>query len=250
MNDVDELVPPTDLLFDGSTTAEEFKSVGEGFVRYFLLEHARLGPDEKVLDVGCGIGQKARVLATYLNQDGSYDGVDIVPAGIEWCIEHYKRLPHFRFQLADLYSVHYNPHGKYRASEYRFPYDDGAFDLVFLSSVFTHMLPRELERYFCEIARVLKAGGRSVITFFLLNPESLKRIDANVNHVKIPFVYSETCRIANKDVPEMTVAHDERIVRSLHEHNGLSVTEITYGSWCGRRELVGALQDVVIAVKE
>jgi len=247
----DDLVPPNDMLFDGSTTQEEFKTVGEGFTRYFLIEHAQLKPEEKVLDVGCGIGQKARVLTNYLNQSGSYDGIDIVPKAVEWCSGHYKKFPHFKFQLADLYSVHFNPNGKYDAAEYQFPHDDGTFDLVFLSSVFTHMLPKDMENYFSEIARVLKKGGRSVITYFLLNSESLRKIDLNMNSIKVPFSYeSGTCRIADKKVPEAIVAHDERLVRSLYEGNGLSLTEITYGSWCGREVLVGATQDVIIAVKE
>ena len=250
MTDVDELVPPLHLIFDGTRTVEEFKNVGEGVTRYFLIGHAGLLPSEKVLDVGCGIGQKARALASYLDASGSYDGIDIVPAGIDWCVEHYKRFPNFRFQLADLYSVHYNPHGKFKASQYRFPYDDGTFDLVFLSSVFTHMLPKDMERYLSEIARVLKVGGRSVITFFLLNPEALRRIDADLNSIKLPFIYSDGCRILDPKIPEAAVGHDERTVRSLYDRNRLSVAEITYGTWCGRKDLAGALQDVVIAVKE
>lgn len=249
--DVDELIPPNGMLFDGSTTGEEFKSVGEGFTQYFLIAHAQLKPEEKVLDVGCGIGRNARVLANYLNQNGSYDGIDIVPRGIEWCTEHYSKFPNFRFQLADVHNRHYNPNGKYDASKYRFPYDDETFNLVFLSSVFTHMLPGDMANYFCEIARILRKGGRSVITYFLLNPESLRNIDINKNSIKVPFIYeSQTCRIADENVPETTVAHDERVVRSLYECNKLSVIEITYGSWCGRRELVGSFQDVIIAVKE
>lgn len=247
----DELVPSADMIFDGTASREDFVNIGEGFTHYFLLGHAGLKPDEKVLDVGCGIGQKARVLTRYLSEKGRYEGIDIVAKGIEWCTGHYKGFPNFHFRHADIFSTHYNPNGRYRASEYKFPYEDGEFDLVFLSSVFTHMLPRDMENYFSEISRVLKTGGRCVITYFLLNPESTKRIDAGLNSIKVPFTYgSEACRIASEETPETTVAHDERLVRGLYEQNGLSVTEITYGDWCGRGELVGALQDAVIAVKE
>src|SRR3990170_3732463 len=67
---VDELIPPLRLMFGGTSSVEDFKNVGEGFVRHFLIDRAVLKPDEKVLDVGCGIGQKARVLTRYLNQEG------------------------------------------------------------------------------------------------------------------------------------------------------------------------------------
>jgi len=250
-DETDELVPPVEMIFDGTTSTKEFKEVGEGFTQYFLIEHARLKPHEKVLDVGCGIGQKARVLTRFLSREGVYEGFDIVQPGIMWCKEKYQRYTNFHFYLADIYNKHYNPEGKTAASEYRFPYAEETFDLVFASSVFTHMLSRDVENYFAEIARVLKRGGRCVITYFLLNPESLRRVDAKLNTVKVPFEYgSGECRVADKNIAETTVAYDERFVRNLYEKHGLSITEITYGSWCGRKEFICCLQDVIISVKE
>jgi SAM-dependent methyltransferase len=247
---IDDLVPPVSMMFDGASSEEEFRSVGDGFTRHFLIEHAKLMPDEKVLDLGCGIGQKARTLTRYINQQGSYEGLDIVPAGISWCKEKYREYTNYNFQLADIYSEHYNKRGAFKASEYIFPYEDATFDLVFLSSLFTHMLPRDMENYLSEITRVLKQSGRSIVTYFLLNPVSLRNIDADLNTIKIPFEYgSERCRVANVDIPETTVAHDEVFVKHLYEKNGLSITEITYGSWCGRKEFLGCLQDAIIAIK-
>ncbi len=49
---------------------------------------------------------------------------------------------------------------------------------VLLTSVFTHMLPQDMDNYLSEVARVLKPDGRCLITYFLLNPESLALIDA------------------------------------------------------------------------
>ena len=246
----DDLVPPMELIFDGSSTQEEFIQVGEGFTNRFLIERAHLRPDERVLDVGCASGQKARVLAKYLSKEGSYEGFDIVDKGIGWCTEKYREYSNFRFQLADVYNSFYNPMGKYSPSEYKFPYADDYFDLVFLASVFTHMLPRDMDNYFHEISRVMKKGGRCVISFFLLNSESVACIDAGLNSIRVPFVYeSDACRVADRNAPEKTVAHDELFVRSLYEKNGLNVAEITYGFWRGRRDLLGALQDIIIALK-
>ena len=44
----------------------------------------------------------------------------------------------------------------------------GGRDVAFLTSVFTHMLPEDVEHYLDELARVLKPGGRTLITWFLL----------------------------------------------------------------------------------
>lgn len=48
--------------------------------------------------------------------------------------------------------------------------------MVFLTSVFTHMFPPDVEHYLDEISRVLKPGGRCLCTYFLLNDESLAHI--------------------------------------------------------------------------
>jgi len=64
------------------------------------------------------------------------------------------------------------PGGQINPKKFVFPYADSSFDLVFLTSVFTHMLPEDVKRYMEEISRVLKSGGRSVVTYFLVNPPS------------------------------------------------------------------------------
>jgi cyclopropane fatty-acyl-phospholipid synthase-like methyltransferase len=59
-------------------------------------------------------------------------------------------------------------------ADYRFPYEDDTFDAAVLISVFTHMLPRDVDRYLGEIARVLKRNGRIFATYFVITPESLR----------------------------------------------------------------------------
>ena len=41
--------------------------------------------------------------------------------------------------------------------------------MVYLISVFTHMLPEECENYAQEIMRVLRPGGRCAVTTFLVD---------------------------------------------------------------------------------
>lgn len=133
----DDLTPPQRTLFVGGYA--DFKGVGEEFLRYFV-ELGGLKPHERVLDVGCGIGRMAVPLTTYLDKNGSYEGFDIVADGIHWCRKKITpKYPHFRFHLADVFNEKYNPHGRYRASEYHFPYERESFDFVFLTSVFTHI---------------------------------------------------------------------------------------------------------------
>jgi ubiquinone/menaquinone biosynthesis C-methylase UbiE len=242
----DELTPPRRLIFlaSGVSDPKIFSTIGEEFLRYFI-ELGELKPNEKVLDVGCGCGRMAVPLTKYLGGEGSYEGIDIVPDSINWCKENVTpKHPNFRFQLADIYSEFYNPKGKYEVSNYRFPYENDSFDFIFLSSVLTHLLPQGTENYFSEIARVLKRNGRCLISFFLLNSESLK-----VSHAEFGHDWG-VYHTKSKRVPERGVAYDERFIRGLYEKYGMNIMEpIHYGSWCGRESSL-SYQDIIIAVKE
>jgi SAM-dependent methyltransferase len=242
---VADLVPPPELDFVGGF---EFVRIGQHFFRLFV-EHGGLRPADRVLDAGCGIGRMAIPLLTYLTPPGRYDGFDVVPLGIDWCRERIApRFPHFRFALADVRNDAYNPAGAIPAREYRFPYADGSFDFVLLASVFTHLLPDDMENYLRECARVLDVGGRLFATFFLINPESNRLTRAGRGFLRLAHDNGR-CRYESEQTPEFAVGYDERVVRTLARDAGLRVHEpIGYGSWCGRTAFL-SVQDVVIATK-
>lgn len=237
------LMPPKGLMFVGNGN---FKKIGEIIVRD-LQEYCHLQPNEKILDVGCGIGRVAIPLTQYLSAQGSYEGFDIVPPGIAWCQKKITpRYPNFRFQLADVYNKGYNRKGKQQSTTYKFPYPDQSFDVVFLTSVFTHMLPQDLEQYLREIARVLKPEGRCLITYFLLNPESLQNIEQNVSAINFQHAF-DFYRILNKREPEFAVGYDETHVSNLYNKYGFDHQKPIYGAWCGRKTQTANYQDIIIA---
>ena len=84
------LIPPLELMHDGPVGFEEFKINGQEFFRHYT-NLCDLKPHESMLDVGCGIGRKTLLLTDYLNHDGSYEGLDIVKTGIDWCSERITR---------------------------------------------------------------------------------------------------------------------------------------------------------------
>jgi len=240
-----ELVPPKRLWSMG---AEEYQKVGEEFRRLFI-EEGGLKPGHRVLDVGCGVGRMTVPLTTYLTGDGGYEGFDIEKQGVEWCQKAITpRFPHFQFHHADILNRHYNPDGAYRAATFRFPYPDESFDFVYLTSVFTHMFPADLENYLREIARVLKRGQCCFITFFLLNPESeeLVRQGRSSQDFRHPM---DGCVTTSPEDPEAALAYPEPYVRDLFTRLGLAIEEpVRFGSWCGRPRFV-SYQDIVIARK-
>ena len=240
----DELTPPRGLVFVGGG---DFKKVGDEFLRHFI-ELGSLRPDARVLDIGCGIGRMAVPLIRYL-ENGTYEGFDIVPDGIDWCNDRITpKFPNFHFQLADVYNKAYNPHGSQEASQYRFPYNDGAFDFAFATSVFTHMLPAELDRYTQEMSRVLKPGERCLATFFLLNDESLRAINEGRSQIDFKFEL-EGFRTSDRRTPESAVAYPEKTIHALLMKHGLATDGIAhYGSWSGKTPFV-SFQDIIVARK-
>src|SRR5262245_3273757 len=171
---MEELLPPMELIghVSGTLDANLFHAVGREFLNYFR-DLCRLRPTARVLDLGCGCGRMAIPLTGYLDRTGSYEGIDIHLPGIEWATENISaNFPNFRFQRADVANTTYNPHGKIQQHQYRLPFASGSFDFAFLTSVFTHMLPSAMENYFREVVRVLRVGGRALMTFFLLNDRS------------------------------------------------------------------------------
>ena len=152
------LLPPAHLRihYYNSWNVTRFAQACEG-ARSELVRRG-LQPHHRVLDIGSGPGNLAIGLLDYLR--GGYDGVEIHAESVAWCQQAITpRYPAFRFHRPDLSNAAYNPDGCTPASSYRFPFDESTFDVIFLGSVFTHLLPSDAENYVNEIARLLRPGG-------------------------------------------------------------------------------------------
>jgi len=242
----DELTPPKGLIFIGSG---DFKSVGEHYLN-ILLEYCSLKQNHRVLDIGSGIGRIAVPLTKFLSNDGSYEGFDIVKRGVEWCGKNItKSFPNFRFTHIDLKNELYNLSTKKTAKDFRFPYNEKEFDLVILTSVFTHMLPEDVENYFREIARVLKPGGKCLVTFFILNEESKQYMNSGSG---FNFKFSNGFySLIDKNVKEANIAFEEEYLLYLLSVNNFSVEKSLFGFWSGRpKNEAFDFQDTVILRKE
>jgi SAM-dependent methyltransferase len=210
----------------------DFRTTGDEFLRHFA-ELGGLRPDERVLDIGCGIGRMARPLVRYLGPDGVYEGFDIVPEGIAWCAARYP--PNFTFRLLDVHNARYHPAGREPAERACFPYDDAAFDFAFATSVFTHLRPEAADRYLGEMARVLRPGGRALLTFFLAD----EPVGDYVHRVGPALA-------VDPDIPEEAIAYPEAWVRERVATHGLRVREPVHaGTWRGSGE-GRSFQDIVV----
>jgi len=119
-----------------------------------------------ILDIGCGTGLLGIACNSFLEQGGSYTGLDIDKASIEYCLSNYNS-SNYDF-------VHFNKsngaYAKDQSPELRsWPIDSINNDLVLALSVWTHLLEKDAIFYFQELGRVLKPNGKAIITFFYLD---------------------------------------------------------------------------------
>jgi SAM-dependent methyltransferase len=204
-----------------------------------------LGPDERVLEVGCGAGRVAVALLERLGPEGSYEGFDVVPPAIRWCRRRISaRHPGFGFTLVDVASSHYRPGAAGSAAELVFPYPDAEFDVAFATSLFTHLAPDATANYLGECARVLRPGGRLFATFFLVDEWTRDALAAGRGtrtlHPSIAGSWIEDPRD-----PHAAVAHDQDRLGEVLAAAGLVAEGPLRGNWCGREAV--RHQDVVVA---
>jgi SAM-dependent methyltransferase len=247
-------VPVPPFRFVERVGGGDYRGVGEALGRN-LLEQGGLRPSDRVLDIGCGVGRLAAPLTRYLRGEGRYEGFDIDPELVSWCQRNItRRHPNFRFRAVDVHSDYYRPSGSVSGSAFTFPYEDGSFDLVSATSLFTHLLTRDAENYLRESARVLAPGGTLFATFFLLDEESLalqkaKRGDRVFRTEPVDAAGGQVHHIMRADQPEAAVAYTTDWLRQALARAGFGGSiEVHGGSWCGRPKFV-TYQDLVIARK-
>jgi SAM-dependent methyltransferase len=218
----DDLTPPRWMFLDpdrvdGSRNLQEFISIGETSVAWFIAEG--LEPTDRVLDVGSGVGRMALPLTRHLANGGTYDGIEIAKYKIDYCNRTFgRRFVNFKFHHADVFNKYYNPRGITHACDYDFPFQEGSFDFVFLISVFTHMLPADMEHYLAEIFRVMDAGATCIATYWLMESKKDRPLDHE---------YSDVCTVYRLDEPEHGVHYIEAYVLDVYKRIGFEIQSVS-----------------------
>jgi ubiquinone/menaquinone biosynthesis C-methylase UbiE len=159
-------LPPNEYmqLVGGDDT---FDTMGQSLVAE-IERQGMLGEDVRFLDVGCGCGRAARYLLE--KPLASYVGFDRHSGMIDWCRQEitsrFAKFDFLYFNIKSAYRLIDGHEGEMPATEFRFPFEDHAFDSVLLASVFTHMPMIEIFNYLNEIYRVLSPVGAALVSVF------------------------------------------------------------------------------------
>ncbi|MFL9843421.1 class I SAM-dependent methyltransferase [Flavobacterium rhizosphaerae] len=246
LRDKKTLVPPKGKIFTGRGN---FSETGKFFLERFK-KYGNITPKSHVLDIGSGIGRMAVPFTGFLDKDGVYEGFDIVKMGVDWCTDNItKQYPNFRFKHIPLKNDLYNLSTDLQASKMVFPYEDDSFDFVFLTSVFTHMLPEDVENYIKEIKRVLKPGKICFAQFFILDNGSresmLKKGSKTFN-----YDYGNYA-LMDKNVKEANVAYDKDYIINFIKDADLKIEHFMRGFWSGLEpHPINEHQDIIIFMKK
>jgi SAM-dependent methyltransferase len=237
------LVPPKGMIYTG---AGDFIKIGDKLADRIIRE-CGFNPDEKILDVGCGIGRIARPFTKFIDNEGAYFGFDIVSTGVRWCKQHYKEFRNFDFKYVEVANDLYNTDAETNDWTFRFPYESNFFDLVVSISVFTHMQTRGVENYLREISRVLKTGKCCFATFFIMNEERKIKFESGHSFFKYKdgdqYLHDARVRDAN-------VAYDFDALDRIAATTGLKIKLFEKGWWNNEKpDEAFDFQDVVVFQK-
>lgn len=145
-----------------------------------LAENFGLTADTRLLDVGCGVGRLPIGILNQIGEIRHYRGVDVSQRSIRWCRRHIARKhPSFQFVHLDVYNPRYNPSGRPIDVDFRLPFIDHEFDIIYAYSVFSHMTEKDVQAYLKEFRRLLSPAGKMFLTAFIkegvpnmtINPE-------------------------------------------------------------------------------
>lgn len=138
-----------------------------GLFQSLLFLNAR-NPANVVVDIGCGTGLLAVASEPVIGASGHYIGIDVSERDVTFCRNHYPA-DRFRFQHLDTANRRYAPDQP--PAHRRWDIENESVDLLTALSVWTHLTEVDARFYFREIDRVLKPGGRALLTFFLLDED-------------------------------------------------------------------------------
>lgn len=183
-----------------------------------LIRHMDLDENSEILDVGCGAGRLPIGILNRNFQIRRYHGVDVDRDRILWCQANLsRRHPEFIFEHLDVGNARYNPTGNKIEPE-RLSFVNNRYSIIYLYSVFSHMLTDDVESYLRAFRKILRPGGTLFVTAFV--EDNVPDEEENPQgYGPIPWVGPLHCVRFNR-------AYFEKLV----ERNGFVVKKFDHGT--------------------
>jgi beta-carotene hydroxylase len=167
------------------------------------FDRAGIAPGQKIADVGCGLGGTLALL------NETFDGLNLVGVNID------ERQVHRAKASLTPRPGSGNEIAVVLGDACQLPFEDASLDVVFSVECIFHFGSRR--RYFHEVRRVLKPGGRLIISEFVVRPWAVPFLFA----LYVPF-HSAVRGTYGDSAPPVTAGFYEKIGRQ----NGLELLHV------------------------
>jgi len=229
-----------------------------GIFQTLLYIHLKNKNDNYILDVGCGTGLMGIAAEPFLEEQGKYLGIDVSLADIQFCRSHFPP-DKYEFQHLKVTNAAYAPNQSLKNEPWEL--EGNLFDMVTALSVWTHFREEDAIFYFKEVQRVLKPGGRAIITFFLLDEYYYKNLHERTNSIgkfhmtpQNQWIFDQSAYGSDAwftpswtEVPENAIGVTSAGLKRLLSGTNLKEIEYYPGNW---KEIPGVFfQDVLVFEK-
>ncbi len=171
-----------------------------------------IGPEDRVLEVGIGVGRLAEHIAGHCK---SFTGIDISKNMIDIC----------RQRMKDFNNVRLESHNKSDLSLF----GDSCFDKVIFQVVLIHLDREDVFNYLRETHRVLSPGGLAWFQFYnLLHPQGFREF-----RFAVDYMLEKGCKTRGRvhcyTVPEVRCLVEQAGLRVREDLSALSMVEQDFG---------------------
>lgn len=227
-----------------------------GIFQTLMFVHCEKTWGNNIVDLGCGTGILAIAADPLVSRSGRYVGLDVNTKDIAFCSQHYP-LPPFEFLHLSAHNAAYSTE---QSGQKIWPIDDESADLVTALSVWTHLNESDAIFNLHETVRVLRPGGKAIITAFILDgktPDPLNDDETGSYHSTAKKLWQFERQAYDSadwfttdwaDVPEKAIAFNESGLKRMLGETGLTISARYDGCW---KENPGIFfQDILVLEKK